>query len=90
MVASSVISRLTGVVAELNTITKICKYKGLHEGHHFIPMAMEVHDAPEYDMDRFIRSVRFFSTIDDREVIYPCLFAFNFLGSMLVFLFSAL
>jgi hypothetical protein len=40
---------------KLNTIVKIHKYKGLHEGHHFIPMAMEVHHAPEHDMDHFIR-----------------------------------
>jgi hypothetical protein len=25
------------------------------EGHHFIPMAMEVHGAPRCDMDRFIK-----------------------------------
>jgi len=28
---------------------------GLQEGHHFIPMAMEVHGIPEHDMDCFIR-----------------------------------
>jgi hypothetical protein len=39
---------------ELNTIVKICKYRGLNEGHHFIPMAMEVHNTPGCDMDRFI------------------------------------
>ncbi len=43
MMASSVISRLTSAVAELSTIVKIYKYKGLQEGHHFILMAMEVH-----------------------------------------------
>jgi hypothetical protein len=36
----SVISQLVGVVAELGTIIKIRKYRGLHEGHHFILMAM--------------------------------------------------
>jgi hypothetical protein len=40
---------------ELNTIAKIHNYKGLREGHHFIPMAMEVHGAPGRDMDCFIR-----------------------------------
>jgi hypothetical protein len=40
---------------ELNTITKIYKYKGLHEGHHFITMAMEAHGAPGCDMDCFIK-----------------------------------
>ncbi len=40
---------------ELNAIATIYKYKGLHEGHHFIPMAMEVHGALGHDMDRFIK-----------------------------------
>jgi hypothetical protein len=40
---------------ELNAIAKICKYRRLHEGHHFILMAMQVHDALKCDMDHFIR-----------------------------------
>jgi len=40
---------------ELNTITKIQKNKRFHEGHHFILMAMEVHDTPKHDMDNSIR-----------------------------------
>jgi hypothetical protein len=40
---------------ELNAIAKIYKYKGLHEGHHFILMAMEVYGAHGRDMDHFIR-----------------------------------
>jgi hypothetical protein len=48
-------NRPTCVVAKFNTIVKICKYKGLHERHHFIPMTMEVHNAPECGMDRFIK-----------------------------------
>jgi len=55
MMATSVISQLASVVAKLNTITKICKYKGIHEGHQFILMAMEVHGALRHDMDCFIR-----------------------------------
>jgi hypothetical protein len=51
----SVISRPTSAVANLNTIAKIHKYKGLHEGHHFIPMAMGSHDALGWDMDHFIK-----------------------------------
>jgi hypothetical protein len=54
-VASNVISRPIGVVRKLSTIAKICKYKGLHEGHHFIMMAMEVHGAFRHDMDCFIK-----------------------------------
>jgi hypothetical protein len=55
MVALNVISRLANVVVELNTITKIRKYKRLHEGHHFILMIMEVHGELEHDMDHFIK-----------------------------------
>ncbi len=60
-VALSVISQLVGAIAKLSAIAKICKYKGLHEGHHFISMAMEVHGTPKRDMDRFINEcVRIF------------------------------
>jgi hypothetical protein len=55
MVAFTVISRPTGAIAKLNAIAKIHKYKRLKEGHHFILMAMEVHNAPGCDMDCFIR-----------------------------------
>jgi hypothetical protein len=53
--ASNVISQPSSVVAELNAIAKIHKYKGLHGGHHFILMAMEVHGTPKCDMDCFIK-----------------------------------
>jgi len=33
IMASNVISQLVGVTTKLNAITKIYKYKGLHEGH---------------------------------------------------------
>jgi hypothetical protein len=52
---SNVISQLTTANAKLNAIVKIRKYKGFHEGHHFIPMAMDVHDTPRHNMDHFIR-----------------------------------
>jgi hypothetical protein len=56
MVSSNVISQPIGAVVKLCTIAKIHKYRRLHhEGHHFIPMAMEVHGAPEHHMDCFIR-----------------------------------
>jgi hypothetical protein len=75
-IASNLISWPLDTVVELNIIIKIRKYKWLHEGHHFILTAMEVHDAPMCDMDHFIKEcVRFFH---DQEVIYPCIFAFNF------------
>jgi hypothetical protein len=53
--ALSVISQLTNVIVKLSTIVKICKYRMFHEGHHFISMAMDVHDTPEHDMDHFIK-----------------------------------
>ncbi len=55
MVVLSVISRPAGAVAKFSTIAKFCSYKKLHEGHHFIIMAMEVHDALWHDMDCFIK-----------------------------------
>jgi hypothetical protein len=55
MVALSVISWLVGAIVKLNAIAKIHKYGRLHEGHHFIPMAMEVHGTFRCDMDCFIK-----------------------------------
>jgi hypothetical protein len=52
---------------KLNAIVKICKLRRFYEGHHFIPMAMEVHGAPECDMDHFINE-------------YACLFHDRQLG----------
>jgi hypothetical protein len=40
---------------ELNTIIEIFKYRKLHEGHHFISMAMEVDGAPKHNTDHFIK-----------------------------------
>ncbi len=53
--ASSVINQPTSVVAKFNAIIKIDKYRGFHEGQHFILMTMEMHGAPRHDMDCFIR-----------------------------------
>jgi len=55
MVALNVINRPTSVIAELNIIVKVRKYKGFLKRHHFIPMAMEVHNALRHDMDHFIK-----------------------------------
>jgi hypothetical protein len=54
-VALNVINQLTGATATLSAIIKIRKYIRLCEGHYYIPMAMEVHNALGRDMDRFIR-----------------------------------
>jgi hypothetical protein len=55
MVALSVINGLVGVVTKFITIPKIRKHRRFREGHHFIPMAMEVHSTPKGDKDRFIK-----------------------------------
>jgi hypothetical protein len=54
MVNSIVINQIS-VAAKFCAIAKIHKYKGLHERHHFILMAMKVHGALGHDMDRFIK-----------------------------------
>jgi hypothetical protein len=51
----NVISQLACVMWNFSAIAKIHKYRGLHERHHFIPMAMEVHSALRHDMDCFIK-----------------------------------
>jgi hypothetical protein len=67
MDALSVINQLTSVVAILNAIVKIHKYRRFHEGHHFILMAMEVHGKLGCDMDCFIREcVHFFHNKQSR------------------------
>jgi hypothetical protein len=55
MMALSVINQPIGAVVELSAIAKFHKYRGFHERHHFIPMAMEVHGIPRHDMDHFIK-----------------------------------
>jgi hypothetical protein len=72
---------------EISVIVKIHKYRGFHEGHHFIPMVM-AHPGMIWIVSS--RNVLVFFMIGDWEVIYPCFFAFNFLGSMLIFLFNML
>jgi hypothetical protein len=54
--AMNVISQPTCATMELSAIIiKIHKYRRFYERHHFILMAMEVHDTHERDMDYFIR-----------------------------------
>jgi hypothetical protein len=89
-VATNVISRLASAFAKLSAITKIRKYKRVNEGHHFIPMAIEVHSTPKCDMDHFIRELFVIFMINDENVIYPYLFAFNFSRNVLILLFNVL
>jgi hypothetical protein len=71
-------------------LLKFAKYKGLHEKHHFIPMAMEVHGASDCDMDRFIREYAHF--FHDRRLKNHLFlsFAFNFSNNVLILPFNVL
>jgi len=51
----NVIDWLASAIVKLNAIVKIRKYTRLPERHHFIPMAMEVHDTFKHDMNNFIK-----------------------------------
>jgi hypothetical protein len=54
-------------------------------------MAMEVHNALRRDMDCLVKEcLLVFSMINDWEVIYLCLFVFNFARNVLVLLFNVL
>jgi hypothetical protein len=55
---------------KFNTTTKIHKYKRIHEKHHFNPMAMEMHNAPQWISIVFSWSVLVFFTLDNQKVIY--------------------
>ncbi len=59
-----------------------------HEVHHFILMAMEVHNAPERDMDCFIKKC--VCLFHDKQLrgYLSLFFAFNFLGKMLILVFN--
>jgi hypothetical protein len=61
--ATSVINQPIGAIVELSAIAKIHKYKGLHDKHHFIPMAMEVHLDVIWIVSS--RNVLIFSMIND-------------------------
>jgi hypothetical protein len=76
IMALNVISQPTSAIAKLSVIVKIRKYKGFHEGHHFILLAMEVHNTHGCDMDRFIKEcVRLFHNRQSRGYLslYFCI-----------------
>jgi hypothetical protein len=64
----SVISQLACVMWNFSSIVKIHKYRGFHERRHFIPMAMEVHNALRHDMDHFIKECAFI--FHNRQIIF--------------------
>jgi hypothetical protein len=89
MVASTFISQLINVATKLNVIAKIYKYKkGLMKGTTLFQWPWRCTTCMCVIWIVSSRNVPIFSTINDREVIYPCLFAFNFSNNMLVLLFS--
>ncbi len=87
---TNVINQIANALAELSAIAKIHKYRGLHEGHHFIPMPMKMHNTLGHDMDHFIKELFILFMINNQKVIYPCLFTFNFSNNMLILLFNVL
>ncbi len=88
MVATNVINWLIGVIAKFNAIVKICKYRKFHERHHFIPMAMEMHDTPECDKDHFIKECVHLSHDRWSRSHLSFFFAFSFSSRMLVLFFN--
>jgi hypothetical protein len=89
MMASNVISQPLGVITHFSVIAKIHKYRGLYEGHHFVSMVMEMHSAPGCDEIISLGNVCLFM-INNQEVIYPCLFTFNFSSIVLILFFNVL
>jgi hypothetical protein len=55
IVTSNVISQSANVAMKFNIIIKIRKYRRLHEGHHFIPLALKLNNTLERDMDHFMK-----------------------------------
>ncbi len=88
--ALNVISWPIGATMESSAITKIYKYIGLHEGHHFIPKAMEVHNTAGHDMDHFIKECAHLSHDRWLRGHLSLSFAFNFLGNLLVLFFNVI
>jgi len=84
----NVINQPIVTIAEPIAIAKIRKYRMLHEGHHFIPMAMVVHGTLGVIWIISSRNVFVFFMINNKKIIDPCFFAFNFSNNMLVLLFN--
>jgi hypothetical protein len=71
-------------------IVKIRKYKRFHEGHHFISMAMEVHNAFVCDMDRFIKECICLIHYRQSKAHLSLSFRIQFSSIVLVLFFSML
>jgi len=86
--ASNVISQPTSATTKLNKLLKFASIKGFMKGTTLFrwPWKYMVHPSMIWIVSS--GSVPIFSTIDDPEIIYPYIFAFNFSSSMLVLIFS--
>jgi hypothetical protein len=67
---------------------KIYKYKGRHEKHHFILMAIKVHGIPGWNMDHFIKECAYFFHDRWSKGHLSFFFAFNFSSDVLILFFS--
>jgi len=74
MMVSNIFSWPIGAVVELNAIVTICKYRRFRERYHFIPMTIEVHDAPKYDMYCFTKCAHFFHDQQSKSHLFLCFY----------------
>jgi len=86
-VASSVINWLTSATTKLNAIAKIPNMKGFKRSTFLFWWTWRCTGHLGVIWIVSLGNVLMFSIIDNQEVIYPCLFTFNFSNNMLV-LFS--
>jgi len=90
-VVLNVISQPSNTIMKLSAIVNIYKYRRLHEGHHFISMAMEVHGTPKRYMDCFIKECAHFFSHNKRLTSHLSLsFCIQFSDNMLILLFIML
>jgi hypothetical protein len=74
------ISSLIGATFKLSAITMIYKYRGFMRGITLFrwPWRCTTHSNVIWIFSS--GKILVFSMIDNREIIYPCIFTFNFLG----------
>ncbi len=68
---------------ELSAIAKIHMYRGFHEGHYFILIAMKVQGTPVRDMDCFVKECAclFHDRLSEDHLLLS--FSIQFLGRVL-------
>ncbi len=72
------------------TIAWICKFEGFIRGTILFGWPWRCMAHPNMIWIISSRSVFVYFTIDDRKIIYPCIFVFNFSNYVLVLLFNVL